>query len=197
MKKQFLVLFFLSFFIISCKEQSPKLENGLSNTLLQKIEQLQSPESKSAFLYDLWHQDQGLRKGEGQKIINQFGRKSKEYKDYISEVRQKDRTVFLQMKSYLEIHGYPKEPNKYHELSINAIPIIIGHNHKYEEQKELLPYVYQGYKEGHCPLENIVWILHEMYESKHQGKHYQMSTSRYKTEQEFEELKEALGIVLD
>lgn len=166
------------------------------NTYYSQIALLETDKQKNDFLCNLWQEDQKLREGGELEIRAKFGADSKEYKQYIDDLKKRDNQVFLKMKSYLEIYGYPPNKSAYHELAINAFPIIIGHNHDFNAQKELLPYLYNAYKKNHCALDDVVWVLGEMYESKNNGRRYRMKSDRYTTEQEFNELVEALDLEL-
>jgi len=167
------------------------------NSIIAEINVLKTVEEKDKFLYNLWQEDQKFRKGEEGDLIAKFGYKSKEHKAYLEKWENNDKEVFQKLKNYLQVHGYPKDKSKYHELSLNAFPIIIGHNHNFKAQKELLPYIHQAYKSGHCDLDDVIWVLGEMYESKNRGRRYNMKSDRFTPEQEFKELVEALNLNLD
>ncbi len=191
--KNYLIILSL-FLLIACQNKSTQANK---KNYKQEIENLKTDEQKNDFLYNLWQEDQNYRGGKEGKIVQQYGQYSDEHKAFIKKFKSNDNEVFLKLKTYLEIHGYPKNKAAYHELAINAFPIIIGHNHNYPAQEELLPYIYQAYKDKYCSLEDVVWILGEMHESAHQGRRYEMSTNRYTLEQEFEELVKALGLDLE
>jgi hypothetical protein len=191
MKYQIFFLFLLV--ATSCNQTSNIDPKGL---FAEEIKKLTSDKMKSDYLYDLWHEDQHFRKGEEGDIISKHGYDSKEHKAFKVKWKTHDNAVFNKMKLYLQIYGYPNDISQYHELAINAFPIIIGHNHNYKAQRELLPYLYKAYKEGSCPLGDLVWVLGEMHESKHRGKRYEMKSNRFTVEDEFEELNDVLNLNL-
>lgn len=188
-------LFLVIVIITSCQVKTEKSDT-IEKIGEKVIVNLNSEREKSDFLYDLWKQDQSLRQGHEYKVIEKFGYKSVEHIQLLKEDMQKNRNIFLQLKIYLEQHGYPKDPTKFHELAINAFPTIIGHHSYYEEQKELLPYLFEAYKLGNCPLKDIVWVLSEMYERKNDGAQYKLKSKKFTTEQEFIELNEVLTLGL-
>jgi len=144
----------------------------------------------------LWKKDQGIRQGQYSDALIKYGKGSDKLMAVHDSLARIDKSIFLTMKKYLELYGYPENISSYHELAINAFPIIIGHNHNYDDQLALLPFLYEGYKKGHCSLGDLVWLLGEMHESKYQGKRYEMKSNRFTTEQEFIELNEALELGL-
>ncbi len=178
---------------ISCSEK--KIE--LSTDEKAEIENLQSDEERNQYLFDLWHQDQYFRNGEEGDIISKHGYKSAEHEKWRDQFVANDNEVFQKIAYYLEKQGYPTNPSAYDELALNAFPIIIGHNHRYDSQKRLLSYLFDAYKQGHCPLDDVVWVLGEMHESKYQGKRYEMKAQRYTTEDEFTELVKKLNLNLE
>ncbi len=196
MKQQLFTFYILTVLFLSCKSPDKESDTGLNNSTIAQIENLTSDQEKSDFLQSLWKEDQGTRKGEGSKIVAKHGYSSDEHQAYIRKMQKVNQQVFSKLKIYLELHGYPERPANYHELAINAFPIIIGHNHHFDQQKELLPYLYEAYKKGHCSLEDVVWVLGEMHESKFNGERYKMKTNSYTTQQEFEALNKALNLTL-
>ena len=189
------LLFALLIITTACNQSS---SSSINPAYLEQIKNLSTDKDKNDYLYNLWQLDQNIRTSEEESsIINKHGYNSKEHKSFLKTWIKKDQQVFQKLKLYLEIHGYPKNKSEYHELAINAFPIIIGHNHDYKAQKELLPYLYNAYKEGYCSVEDVVWILGEMYESKHGGKRYNMTTNKFTTQQEFTELVEVLNLKLE
>ena len=178
---------------ISCGQN----EIDLSSTDKLEIDNLISDEQKSKYLNSLWHQDQALRGGKEGQVITKYGYKSKEHKNWMKQFEYSNNVIFQKMEYYLENHGYPTNPSSYDELALNSFPAIIGHNHRYNAQKRLLPYLYNAYKEGNCPIGDVVGVLGEMHESKYRGKRYEMKSNRYTTEDEFIELTDKLKINLE
>lgn len=189
------LLFVLLIITTSCNQSSSLNTN---QAYLDQIKKLSTDKDKSDYLYNLWQLDQSTRLGEEENnIINKYGYGSNEHNTLRKSLAKIDDEVFEQMKLYLKVHGYPKNKSAYHELALNAFPIIIGHNHDYKAQKELLPYLHSAYKNGYCPIDDVVWVLGEMYESKNGGRRYNMSTNKFTSEQEFTELVEALKLTLE
>ena len=166
----------------------------LTQVEINDIKGLETPKQKSEYLHNLWREDQNLRKGQDAEIIVKFGHYSNEHKDYLKNSIEQDGRIFIKLKTYLEIHGYPEKSELYHELALNAFPIIIGHNHNYDEQLELIQYLYKSYREGACELSELLWIMGEMHESKYGGKRYKMKTNHYTEVNEFIELNEVLNL---
>lgn len=194
MKLNFSTISFIVLLLASCtQKQMPSLPEDLKN----EITSLENHELKNAYLLDLWHKDQSRRKGQEGDIINRHGYNSEQHLEYKKSWKENDNLLFQQIKYYLEIHGYPNETFLYDELALNAFPTIIGHNHNYKMQYELLPYIYDGYKKGNCTLDDLVWILGEMYESKNNGKRYKMKNNRFRLEDEFIELTKVLNLDLE
>lgn len=180
----------------SCGNDKPALPE-LDPETRDKITALKTDGEKNKYLFNLWQEDQNLRRGQGQNILAKFGKDSEEYKRYVKEIVQLDHLVFAKMKFYLETHNYPKNVGRYDELALNAFPTIIGHHHHYKAQAELLPYLYEAYKTNHCSLDDVVWVMGEMHESKHGGRRYVLKSNVFTTEQEFKELSSALGLDLE
>ncbi len=183
----------LSILLFSCNQNS---QVDRDKIIYNQIKALKTDIEKNNFLYKLWHEDQHFRGGQEGDLIAKHGFRSKEHMQFLEISMKNEVVVFYKMKTYLEIHGYPKNKSNFHELSINAFPIIIGHNHNFKAQKELLPYLYNAYKADQCALGDVVWLLGEMYEAKNGGRRYTMSSSRFTTEQEFQELVAALDLKL-
>lgn len=197
MKTKLLFGLLLLIFINSCQHQNSVNKEASSDLIITKIKNLKTDKEKSEYLHQLWEADQGIRKGQGAELGAKYGFDSKEYKEYVEQAIKTDRSVFHQLKLYLEIHAYPNQPRHYHELALNAFPTIIGHHHNFKAQNEVLSYIYKAYKAGKCPLDDIVWIMGEMHESLHRGERLQMSTSKFSTEEEFVALNKALELGLE
>lgn len=180
--------------IFSCCQQ--KSDPSRSPDYKSEIIGLSTQKEKDDYLYQLWYDDQHFRDGKEGKIVTEFGHNSIEHKAFKNKWRITDSLVFSKLHFYLKTHGYPKNRSAYHELSINAIPIIIGHHKDYSDQAELLPYLYRAYKNGKCELDDVVWVLGEMYESKYRKGHYRMKLKKYTIEDEFDEVVAALGMDL-
>ncbi len=193
MKAKFLTLLITFTILVACKENQKSAE---INPDFSRIENLKSDHEKSTYLYELWQEDQGLRTGKEKEIAEKYGFDEAAQKANANLFFEIDQSVFQRMKKYLETHGYPDHPENYHELAINAFPIIIGHHHNYEAQKELFPYLYTAYQNKKCTLDDVVWVMHEMYESKNRGVHYKIKADRFTTEVEFKELNEVLDLGL-
>ena len=187
-----ITLLFLILMNTSCKHQ--KLD--LPTDIKREIENLSTDEEKSLYLNKLWHEDQNLRDGEEGTIISKYGHSSDEHKAWVKEFKTKDNVIFQKLEFYLSHHGYPQNPSSFDELALNAFPIIIGHNHNYDSQLRLLPYLHEAYKDGNCALGDVVWVLGEMHESKYNGRRHEMTSSIYKTEDEFDELTKKLNLDL-
>jgi len=190
-----LILISLMVIIVSCQNENSKTDSNGGDSVL-KISKLNSDKEKSDFLYNLWQEDQKLRQGQYSEILIKYGRQSEEFKEFVRKDYQENKKIFLTLKSYLELYGYPENREKYHSLAINAFPTIIGHFHSYEDQKELFLYLYEAYKIENCTLKDVVWVLGEMYESKNNGKRYKQKSKIFTYEQEFIELSEVLGLGL-
>ena len=173
------------------------VEEKLPRTVIHQIENLTTDQRKSAFLHQLWQEDQDLRtNSEEREVITEYGYNSSEHQAYARKFMAQNLQIFLKLKTYLKSHGYPqisKVPDTYHALAINAIPTIIGHHYLFEDQQELLIYVYEGYKSNDCPIEDVVSILGEMYETKHHGQQYELESKTFTPEQEFKELVDYFG----
>ncbi len=160
---------------------------------METIENLNTHKLKDEYLLSLWHKDQVLRDGKEAEIMQRHGYLSEEHKTYLKEFSAKNRVLFLKIKHYLEIHGYPENIETYHNFAKNSFPTIIGHNHNYDEQLELIQYLYSSYKKKQCGMQDVIWIMGEMYESKF-GKTFTMPSLIFKPEQEFDELNSVLNL---
>jgi len=186
----------LTFLILVSYFSCSKTESELSSNDKIEIEKLESDKHKGLYLINLWHQDQSLRGGQDGEIISKYGYKSEEHKEWNEQFRANDNEVFQKMEYYLKKHGYPGNPSEFEELALNSIPIIIGHKYNYKAQEKLLPYLFNAYKQGNCPLDDVVWLLGEMHESKNYGKRFKMKSNRFTTEDEFHELTKELKLNL-
>lgn len=193
---KFQIILFLVIFA-SCLERVQTISSGLTRNDIDEIINLKTDEQKSKFLSDLWKEDQSVRTGAYGELLVKHGAESDELQTFMENWKKVDREIFAKMKLYLETHGYPTNIDNYEQYAVNSFPTIIGHNHNFKAQRELLLYLYDAYKAKHCSLDDIVWILGEMYEAKHSGNRYKMKSNRFTTEQEFLELQEALGLNLE
>jgi len=166
----------------------------LSQDEIDEIKKLETPAQKSEYLHSLWQADQNLRQGQGAEITVKYGKQSDQYKSHLKKSIEANGRIFIKIKTYLELHGYPQEPELYHELALNAFPTIIGHNHNYDEQHELIQHLYKSYKQGYCKVGELIWIMGEMHESKHNGRRYEMKSNRYTGIDEFNELNQVLNL---
>lgn len=166
----------------------------LNKEEINEIKSLISPKLKSYYLDNLWREDQDLRGGQESEITSKYGRYSEEHKQYLKKTKHLDEVVFMKMKNYLEIHGYPQDISLYEGMALSSFPTIIGHNHNYDEQKELIQYLYTGYQKGHCSLKDLIWVMGEIHESSHSGERYKMKSNIFNEDQEFKELNEVLGL---
>gem|GEM_PF-6142496 len=130
------------FIVISCNEYNKEYVQAM-----EEINNLVSDAQKNEYLFNLWHEDQHYRGGEEGKIISKYGDKSKEHKAFLKEWKSADNIIFKKLKLYLEVHDYPKNKSAYHELALNAFPIIIGHNHNYKAQKKFFLFYIKPIKE--------------------------------------------------
>lgn len=160
---------------------------------LKEIEELHTTKDKSAYLANLLDEDQALRTGKSSELMLKYGRDSPEYRTYVKETQAANGLVFMKMKTYLQKHGCPQNRNEYSGQALTAIPIIIGHNHHYDELKELLLVLYNCYQELRFPLDDLLWVMGELYESKYHHT-YDMSTSVFRSEQQFHELNDTLKL---
>jgi len=197
MKLNNIILLLFLFSLLACQKNRTTISKERKESITSAIENLKTDEQKSDYLYQLWQEDQGKRKGQENKIIEQHGYNSNQHNNHRAQSVKKQKQIFFKIKTYLEIHGYPGNPENYHELAINAFPIIIGHNHNFDQQKEVLPYLYEAYKNNKCSLEDVVWVLGEMYESKHSGERYQMESNRYTTKAQFIALNKVMNLNLN
>lgn len=194
MRKGYCILLCIA--IYSCQPQyAPEIT--LSESTSNKIELLKNNAEKSEFLHELWKSDQALRQGQDVDTIQKYGYRSDEHIAFMKKMMDENSMLLAQLAYYLEVHGYPTEPNQFHALALNAFPTIAGHEPAYERKEPFLKPLYQAYLKGHCALDDVVWLLGEMHESKHGGRRYKMKGDRFRTEDEFKELTEALGIDLE
>jgi hypothetical protein len=192
MRKYLLLLWLPPLLFGTC--QFPDKPDEATNR--EQIAALETNAEKSAYLVSLWEEDQAWRTGKEQEVVSAYGRDSEEYETFVEDYINGNRQIFLQLQTYLSIHGYPDQPDQFDELALNAFPTIIGHHHHFAEQLPLFHHLYEAYLQGYCALDDVVWVLGEMYESKNRGQRYAMSTTVYSKEQEFLELSEALGLEL-
>ena len=185
------------FFQVGCSS-GQDIERALPPSVIKEIQNLSTHQNKSAFLHQLWQEDQDLRiNSKESEVITKYGYNSSEHQAYTRKFVAQNLQIFLKLKTYVKSHGYPqvsKVPDTYHALAINAFPTIIGHHYLFEDQQELLIYVYEGYKSNDCPIEDVVHILGEMYENKHQGQQYELESKTFTPEQEFKELVDYFGL---
>lgn len=167
---------------------------SLTDDEKNEIARLNSIESKNAYLQSLWDADQALRDGKDQQLLAKYGKNSIEYRKHRRDDYRADQRIFEKMTKYLEVHGYPQSIDTYHWKAVNAFPTIIGHNGSYTKQLIPFKYMVEAYKKGDCAMGEIVWILGEMHERKNRGQRYKMKLEKYKTEDEFNELVQALDL---
>lgn len=191
-----LFFFICSLMNYSCKADKDLKHQSLSEDVFSEVYSLKTDQDKSDFLYMLWNNDQNLRQGQWSDALLKYGRESQELYALEDSLHIENSKIFKSIKTYLELYDYPDNIEVYHPLAINAFPIIIGHYHDYDNQSKLLPYLYNAYKKGNCTLEDVVWLLGEMHESRYRGKRYEMKSNRFTTEQEFIELCKALALDL-
>jgi len=179
------LIFVLILMSISCNQTN---DISLDKAELVEIDELKTHSHKSEFLTALFRVDQEIRNNEHENnIITKFGYKSKEHKEVRKANSIKDRKNYLKLKTYLKKYGYPELEFNYDKVGVNGIPYIIGHTGNVSEMKEVFPIIHNAYKNKKCPIDDVVWVLSEMYESKH-GELYDMKTNRFTVEQEYKEL---------
>ena len=166
----------------------------LNESDLIEIENLNSDSKRSSYLTQLFVYDQELRNDDEFNIISEFGYDSEEHNKHRKKSFINDTKNFLKLKAYLNKYGYPVNPEEYDKVGISGIPYIIGHTGDADVQKEIFPIIHKAYKDGYCPIDDVVWILSEMYESKY-GELYKMKSARFTAEQEYQELMVANDLI--
>jgi len=173
--------------LLGCQE-TPKNDYA---DIDKEIEGLKTVGAKKQFLEKIMEDDQKVRDGSGAEIMLEYGKDSKEYRNYMEAQWQQDEINLVKIEKYLNKYGHPKR-NELGETAAATPWAVIHHAEGYEDRERNFEYVYGAYLNGDIDDGMMSFYLGRMYQIK-KGQRLKME-SPYRPEDEINQLIRELNL---
>ena len=172
---------------MACSEGLKTSENP---TPTEMVKNLSSIEMKKAFLEEIWHIDQQVRKNESQ-VLQKHGYDSEAYKQAKSEMVATDKNNLSKIEAYFKEHGHP-DIDEVGELAAQTPFIVIHHCAGLDCKTRNFPYIYNAWKNEDIENDEFIFYLGRFYDTKF-GERLKMKNP-YTEEQQIQALIKGLEL---
>lgn len=168
--------------------QSYKKTNGIE----YEIQQLETADSKKAYLEKILEDDQAVRDGEkSAELMLKYGKDSEEYMEYVKAQWKQDEINLQKIETYLRKYGYPKKDKLGKDAAI-APWLVIHHSTDTGVRNRNFEILYKAYLSRDIDDTAMAMYLGRTYEFTFKER-FRME-SPYKSEDEINQLIEKLNL---
>jgi hypothetical protein len=177
--------------IFGCNGQSNQ-SGEKSNGIEYEIQQLETADSKKAYLEQILADDQAVRNGEiSAGLMLKYGKDSEEYMEYVKAQWDQDEINLHKIETYLEEYGYPKKDELGKDAAI-APWLVIHHSTDTGIRNRNFEILYKAYLSGDIDDTAMSMYLGRTYEFTFRER-FRMENP-YKSEDEINQLIEKLNL---
>lgn len=185
--------------IIEPAKEKTSLKEIVSTSELSKeqqteIDKLHDAKSKENYLTKLYTEYMNTNPERAQGAAIQHGWDSSEYKEALTFLKIRKEKIYIKIKHYLRLHGYPSEIGAFNWQAKTIIQTVIKDRRNYEEQNEVYQLLANNQSGNSNNLLGMSLILSEMYKTKNNGRSYEFSSSDISLEETVIELSKELGL---
>ncbi|MEZ4933326.1 MAG: hypothetical protein R2788_14550 [Saprospiraceae bacterium] len=186
-----IIFLFTLISIFGCNGQSNQ-SSEKSNGIEYEIQQLETADSKKAYLEQILADDQAVRNGEiSAELMLKYGKDSEEYMEYVKAQWDQDEINLHKIETYLEEYGYPKKDELGKDVAI-APWLVIHHSTDTGIRNRNFEILYKAYLSGDIDDTAMSMYLGRTYEFTFKER-FRMENP-YKSEDEINQLIEKLNL---